>query len=267
MEDDENELLLVDEVTDENEQEAAAPEGDDGDIHIEIEGEEAEDETDLVKHLRGVARDAQRRAAELERGQQSQAVEIGKKPDLWDDCEGDPDKFEAAIIAYNGRVQQAQRAEQATTQATQAQAQTFERARINYTAKALQLGIKDPDANVTKVAADLSPDHAGLIMQYADSPATLMAALAANPAMLSKVAAEPDPMRQVIMLLKMEAKVKVTRRGPPPPEAQTIQRGSASLSKPPVDKKAEKLLDDAAKPGGSMTEYNRYMKAKRAAKA
>jgi len=262
MEDDANELLLDTPLV-EDADAVAAPEGDDGDIHIEIEGEETAEEPDLVKHLRNVARDAQREAAELRKAQQPQALaDPGPKPTL-DDCEWDPDKYEAALLSWNEANRKVEQAKAAQQQATQNQTQQFERARVNYTAKALQLGIKDPDAVVTKVAAALTPEHAGFILQYADNPASLMAALDAHPALLAKIAAEPDPMRQLVMISKMEAKVKVTRKAPPPPEAGTIVSGSAQVAAG-KDKTGDALYAKGLK-SNDMTEYLAHQRALRRA--
>lgn len=262
MEDDANELLLDNPVVEDADAVVAAPEGDDGDIHIEVEGEEIGEEPDLVKHLRTVARDAQRELAEARKSQQPAPVDPGPKPTL-DDCEWDPDKYEAALLAWNETNRKAEQAKQAQQQAAQTQTQQFERARVSYTAKALQLGIKDPDAVVTKVAAALTPEHAGFILQYADNPASLMAALDAHPALLAKIAAEPDPMRQLVMISKMEAKVKVTRKGPPPAEAATIVTGSAQVSAT-KDKTADALFAKGEK-SGDMSEYYAHQRALRKA--
>lgn len=221
--------LTGDDILDEGDDQQQQGAGDD--LVIEIEGEEAGDETDLVKHLRTVARDAQREAAELRRAQQPQTIEVGKKPEMDDvGIEWDPEKYEAALLAYHDRKRQAEQAEQQRGQATQAQTQQFERARVSYFSSAAKMGIKDPEAHVQKVASELTAEHTGFIMQYTDNPAALMAALNANPGLLAKVADEPDPIRQFAMLAKMDGKVTVKRKGPPPPELQTIQRGSASLS-------------------------------------
>lgn len=218
---------------------------------IEIEGEEAPaaEETDLVKHLRSVARDAQREAADLRKAHQPQIVEIGKKPDLWDDCEGDPERFEAALTEYSDRKRRAEDAERAQTQASQSQTQAFEKARMSYGAAALKMGVKDPDGVVQKVADTLSSPVAGFILQYVDNPAALMAALDTRPDLLAKIAAEPDQIRQMVLLTQMGSKVKVvTRKGPPPPEAETIQRGSAAISTN-VEKTLKRLEDEADRTG------------------
>lgn len=263
MEDDDNELLL-DQPLDEGDDAPSDMEtGDDGDIHIEIEGEEgqAEDEG-LPKHLRAEIRERDKRIRELERANQPAAIDPGPKPTL-DDCEWDPDKYEAALLKWNDDTRKAEQAKQATTQATQTQQQEFERIRGKFFTQAATLGLKDPEAAINTVSAALSPQHAGFIMKYAKNPAVLMAALHKNPALLDSVANEPDEMKQLVILAQMEAKVKVTRKGPPPPEAATIQRGSSPLSGS-VDKTLAALEKTAERTGdrSKLIAYRAQLKQK-----
>lgn len=231
-------------------------------VEIEIEGEEIAPEDDLVKHLRAQNRDQAARIAKLERP--AQAIEVGKKPDLWEDCEGDPDKFEAELLAWNQRKQASEQhgnaqQEQATTRNRQ-----FELAQINYKAKAQTLGVKDFDKAEQSVLESLGKEYLGFILQYAEKPVELVAALGKHPALLAKIADEPDPMRRLVMLTKMEAKVTIKRKGPPPPEAETIQRGSAPLAAVSADKKADALLKKAGETG-NIDEYRAYMRSKKKA--
>lgn len=223
--------LTSDDILDENEdqQEQQQDEGDD--LVIEIEGEDGGDEQgELPKHLRAEIRARDKRIRELEQRNQPQPVEVGKKPDLWEDCEGDPDRYDAALLAYHDRKRQAEQAEQQRTQVTQSQTDALNRANIAYRAKAETMGLKNIDQHEQAIAEALSPQHVGFIIQYSEKPAELIAALGSNPRALAQVVAEPDEMRRLAMLVRMEPKVTVKRKGPPPPESQTIQRGSASLS-------------------------------------
>lgn len=262
MEDDNTELLL-DTVADD--QVIEQPPEDE--ISIEIEGEEADAgaaETDAMRHMRAVIRDQGVELAKLKKP--AAPVEIGKKPDLWDDCEGDPERYEAGLIDWHERKRQAEAQIQTEQQQATARNRQFEQSQISYKAKAQAMGIKNFDAAEKVVIDELGSDYVGAIIQYADDAPKLIAALGTHPALLAKISDEPDPMRRLKILFKMEDKVKVTRKAPPPPEADTIVRGSAPLSPQASDKVAEKLLNDAMKPGGSMNAYHRHMKAKRAQK-
>lgn len=247
--------LTGDDILDEgDDQQQQQDEGDD--LVIEIEGEEEpEEQGEVPRKLRALinernkeifARD--KRIRELEQGRQAQPIEVGNKPDLWEDCEGDPDKYDAALLAYHDRKRQAEQAEHQRTQITQSQTDALNRANIAYRAKAETMGIKNIDQHEQAIAEALSPQHVGFIIQYSEKPAELIAALGSNPRALAQVVAEPDEMRRLAMLVRMEPKVTVKRKGPPPPELQTIQRGSASLSAT-ADKKLEALEAKAAKSG------------------
>lgn len=239
---------------------------DTGDIAIEVDGEDiaAEDETPLVKKLRDAARTAQREAAELRKGKQALVTEAGPKPDLWEDCEGDPDKYEARLLQWHESKTAAERAQQQAQQQTQVTAAAFEKSKIDYRTKAQTVGIKGFDDAEAKVIDALGSDYLGAIIQYAPDPHLLVAALGTHQALLDRIVDEPDPIRRLFTLAQMGTKVKVTRKGPPPPEADTIVRGSAQLSTAAADKKADKLLEEAQKTG-DMKPYRDYMRERRKA--
>lgn len=257
-----DELLLTD-VADEggDEDGHAGDQHDDGDVEIEVEGEEQVDETPLQKHLRDQIRIRDRELAELRKGQHRAPVDAGPKPTI-DEFDYDQDKFDEAYDAWAERKRQANEAQTTTQAQTQAAADKFERSRIAYQAKAQVLGVKNFQSAEDRVKDTLGADYLGWIVQYADEPVKLVAALGQNPHLLDSIADEPDPMLRLKKLLRMETKVTVKRKAPPPPEADTIQRGSAPLAAVSADKQAEKLLEKAGRTG-NMTEYNRYMKAQR----
>ena len=100
---------------------------DDGELAIEVEGDdEPEDEPHLAKKLRAEVRERNKRIKELEARLAPKPVDIGKKPDLWEDCEGDPDKFEADLLAWTERKRQAEQADRAQSEQQTTQQQAFE---------------------------------------------------------------------------------------------------------------------------------------------
>ncbi len=233
----------------------------DEDLSLEIEGEEAGEETPVVRQLRQRLRDSERELHEQRKSQMpQQQTEVGAKPDLWDDCEGDAEKFEAAYQAWLGRKRAVEDAQRQARDHEQARNQAFERARGKYQASAGAMKIKGFETAEKAVLDTLGPDFLGAMIQYADEPAKLIGALGNNPLALAKVAAEPDPMLQFKMLLRMETKIVAKRSAPPPPEADTIQRGTASVAKPSADKKLAQLEAQALKTG-DRTAIREYRKA------
>ena len=256
MDDEQNDVLELDTLAD-AEIETPEIDADDGDISIEIEGEEAApDETPLQKNLREEIRKRDKEIAELRKGAAPAAqIVAGKKPDLWEDCEGDPDRYEADLLKWHEANRAVEQQQQAQQQKSQVTAQAFERAQIEYRAKAQTVGIRNFESAEATVKDALGSDYLGAIVQYADDPVKLVAALGTHPALLSKITDEPDPMRRLKMLFQMESKVKITRKAPPAPEADTIVRGSAQLSAASVDKVGDQIYKQCERTGDFSAYY------------
>lgn len=221
---------------------------DDGELAIEVEGDdEPEDEPHLAKKLRAEVRERNKRIKELEARLAPKPVDIGKKPDLWEDCEGDPDKFENDLLAWTERKRQAEQADRAQSEQQTTQQQAFEKQRVAYRAKAQTMGVKDIDGAEQGIIDALGAPYLGAIIQYADDPAKVVAALAAHPRLLAQIADEPDDLRKLKLMFQMESKVTIKRKGAAAPEAGTILKGTANVSG--GDKALEKLEKDAERTG------------------
>lgn len=233
------------------------PEADD--LTIEIEGEVAEDETPLIKQLREQNRDQSRELAEYRKAQQPQIV-VGDRPTL-EEYEWDEDRHSEALLAWAERKRKAENQETEAAQQAQIQNQQWERQVTNYRARAMSLGVKDFDESENRVVAALPQIMQAAIIKYAKAPEKVVLALGKYPERLAKLAQITDPIELVIAVREMEGNLKVTnRKAPPAPEAETIQRGSASLAAG-SDKVAEKLLSEAQR-SGNMDKYRAHMKAK-----
>lgn len=272
IEGDEDELLLTDEVPDEDDQQQVAEsqhEADPEPLELEIEGEEAGDDTPLIKQLRQQVADAKREAADLRRASQpGQKIEVGKRPTI-EDFDWDQEKFDAAYDAWNDRRLQAERHDREATEQQEVKNREFERLRDNHRQRALMLRIPDFDAREKAVVDALgSPELAGIALVLANDSAKLVGAVGANSAALARIEAEPDPIRKLKILKELESKI-VTRKAPPPPEAQTIQRGTASVAQPDPDKKLAQLEKEAERTGDrtKIIAHKREMKLKNQRKA
>lgn len=226
-------------------------EGESEELHLLIEGEEIADDTPLIRKLRDNLRAANGRITELERSRQPERVEVGKKPDLWEDCDGDPDKFEAALTDYHDRRSRASRLEETQTAQQHAQARAQEQRLAKHRQRAAALRIPDFESKEKAVIDALGEGFAGLALGIAEDSAKLVGALGANPIALQKLADEPDPMERIKLLKRMESKIVTNggRKKPPAPEAGTIQRGTAPAAMPSGDKKLEQLRTQAQKTG------------------
>lgn len=264
------ELLL----TDEDQVEGDPPENDDDappanddtaddEFSIELEGEEPpEEETSLVRQLREELRAAQKERAELRKAV-APKIEVGKKPDLWDDCEGDVEQYDAEVAKWNERKRQAEDQERETERAAEVKNQEYQRQFVNYRAKAAQLPVKDFDDAEKQVVSALPELLQSAVVAYADDPAKVVYALAKHPAKLAALAQEPDPIKFVLAMRDLERNLKVVnRKRPPNPEAETVQSGTAHLSG--GDKELQRLEKEAERTG-NRSKLVAYKASKRAA--
>jgi hypothetical protein len=253
-EQDDTELLLDDEVLDDPEQEDAehleadGEQQPDDEIAIEIEGEEQADETPLIKQLRAELRDTKKEASELRKATAPIPIVVGNEPDLWDDCEGDPDRYKTELLAWNARKAKAEQQQHDAERTEQVGAQEFQRSHVAYKAKAELLGVKDFQASEDAVCAALPMPVQNAIVQYMQDPAKLVYALGKHPAKLAEIAAQTDPLRAILMLHDLEKKVVVNRRKPPSPESETIERGTVAIGGA-SDKVLAGLEKEAARTG------------------
>jgi len=229
------------------EQQVAAPEGDDDDVVIELEGDEPEDETPLVKRLRAELRDRERKLAENR--PQEQEIVVGEKPTL-ENCEYDEERFDVAYQEWLDRKAAADRQQQSRQTVEQLRAAEYRDLEIRYRASAAKLPVRQEvfDEADAAVRQALPEAIQVAIAKYMDDPAKVVLALGKHPARLAAIADEPDPVKQLFMIRDLQGAIKVTRRSAPAPEADTIQRGSASMSAS-SDKHLAKLEQEAARTG------------------
>ena len=240
----EDELLLDDPVFDEPEDDQEP----DDDLVLEIEGEDTAEETPLVKQLRERIRDVSRQADDLRKAQPSpQKIDVGAKPTL-ESCEYDGDRFETELLAWNDRKHRSEATEREASERVNRQNAEFERLKIKHATRAATLKIAGFETLERSVTDILGPELTGAALVMANDSVKLIAAVGRNPALLDKLAAEPNPLRKLAMLKDWEHKIVTKTKAPPPPEAETIIRGGAPLSVQ-VDKTLARLEADAAKTG------------------
>lgn len=226
-------------------------------FEIEIEGEDGgQSDTTLVQHLREQLRERDRRLAEVNKP--AQPVEVGEYPSL-ESCEYDEDKHREAVSAYYARKAQADRAEAEQRQATAQGEREGQDLEVRHRAKlsALPVSQEEKDQADATVRAMLPINVQAAIAKYADDSGKVTFALYKNPAKLAAIAAEPDPVRQLLAIKDLEGKIKV-RRKPSAPEAQSIQTGSAPVANKP-DQESAKLFKEAERSG----DWTAYLKRQR----
>lgn len=253
-------MTMIDGEDDDTDLHIEAPEGseDQGEqqetgaeeIGLEIEGEDDAEDTPLVRRLRQEVADAKREAAAHRKAVFAPKRELGPKPTL-EAMDYDEERFETALTKWHEdkRAIEAE-ASQADEQAA-VRNQAFERARVNYQAKAQTMKIANFETAEKNVLDALGAEFLGAIIQYADDPAKLVGAIGNNPSVLSKVAAEQDPLSRFKMLFKVEQKIVVKGKKPPAPEANTILRSTTSVAAKDDDKRETELWKKYEKSGSA----------------
>jgi len=246
-------------------------EAEEEDLTFEVDGygdEEEANDTPTMKRLRDQLREAQRENHRLKTAapQKVEKIEVGKKPDLWDDCEGDSDKYEAALSEWIDRKRKADAVEKEQTEAQEKAQADFARAESNLRVRAEKIGIRDFDKVRETVAERLGPVGAAAfpvlasIPKLGDNMPGLMAVLGRNDKLMAEVAAL-EPYQQIFRLGQLSMGVKEVRRNGPAPERGTIIQGSAAVGAT-GDKHLEALEKKAQKTGN----WDEYFAAKRQAK-
>lgn len=250
VEGEEDDLILDQGMEIEDDDQQVAPDDqqtDDDDVIIEFDGDKEEEEPPLVKKLRAEIRERDRKLAENR--PQEQEIVVGDKPTL-ETCEYDEDRFDAEYQAWLTRKAAAEKQQQTRQTAEQQRASEYRDLEIRYRASAAKLPVR-PEVfdEADRAVREALPEAVQVaIAKYMDDPAKVVLALGKHPVRLAAIADEPDPVKQLFMIRDLQGAIKVTRRSAPAPEADTIQRGSASMSAS-ADKHLAKLEQEAARTG------------------
>lgn len=266
------EIIVEDEATEENIDEAVDIQGDsqDEDEVVVSIGEEApppEEHTqapEWVRELRRTSREDKRRIRELEAKlsgtTENKPVALGKKPTL-EDSEYDADRYEAALGAWYERKRFADDAQARADAEVMTQQKAWQAKLDGYGKAKAELKVKDFD-DAELVAQELfNVTQQGVMLQGAENPALVVYALGKNPKKAKELADIKDPVKFAFAVAKLEKDLKVTNRKAPPPE-RTIQ-GTGRVSGA-VDSTLERLREEAARTG-NMTKVIQYKQQKRSA--
>jgi len=221
---------------------------DDDDIIIEIDGEEPDgrEDTPAIRQLREANRQQARELAELRAKHSPGTVEVGAKPTL-ESCDYDEERFETELTAWHGRKVEADRAQEAQAEQERKNVEHWNGIEAKYRSGAAALKVPGFEAKEQKVVQALPEIVIRAVKQYALEPAKVIAALGANDALLDRLAKEGDAFQQIVNIVRLEGKMKVTRTRQIEPDKPLS--GSASLEVGDDAKKLEKLEKEAARTG------------------
>jgi hypothetical protein len=229
---------------------------------IELEGDEDEEpaaDSAPIRQLREQLKEEKRARAELEQRVAPKPIEVGPEPDLWEDCDGDQDKYKADYRAWLDRSNAADRQTADQSRAQQAQAQENARIHATYQTNAAKLQAQAkiaPEAykaSEDAVVAALPEVVQSIMVKYMPEQAPMLThILGTRPKKLEEIAGITDPLAQAFALYDLAKGIKVVtkRKSPPAPEERVSGSGPISRTDP-AKKLAE--LEKAAEKSGDRT--------------
>lgn len=214
------------------------------------EEEDESEQTPLVQRLRSEIRERDRKLAKLARAPETDddpEPHVSDEPGSIEDFDYDSDRLRAAWqkhkedLTAHAEWKVRQKGKEATREAEQIQ--TVKRVQQ----QAAQLGVKDFDAREARVREALSPIQLKAIVQYADNPAAMIAALGGSQTKLDELSSVSDPARFMMKLQDLQRGLKMGKKKPPEPETR-VHGGNANLAAV-TDKEEERLEREAARTG------------------
>lgn len=273
-EQDEDEAVQENEVTEETEEEEDQEEAetlvvsigedapDEDDLSIE-----KEDDTDTIKQMRKALKDknetskADRKrlkeleAKEDEREAAKDKVEVGDKPKQDDYDYGQTEQYETDLIAWNDRKRNLEDKKQSDKDESKAADERYQKKLSSYNANGAALGVDDFNEVEGRVKEKFSVQQHAIAIHALDKPELFMLAVGKNQKVLDRLSDIKDPVIFAVEIGKIEATLKTTKRKSPQPE--TRLSGTAAMTGS-TDKHMEKLERESEKNGGDRTAIVAY---------
>lgn len=253
------ELILNDPLEDETLTEGEAQEvvAEPAEEDVLLFGDEEEtapkgSDSDLIKHLREVAREKDRHIAELKRNQPAPAV-IGPKPTLAG-CDYDEEQYERQLEGWKDAKRASETAETQRQEQARKGEEEYQADNARYQAKRSALTFKDASEAAELVTGRMTEVQKAVIVMAADNPALVEYAIGTRPGILEQMAGITNPVKLAAAVAKLEGKLKVARKSAPAPE--NVSRGGASMGLK-TDATMERLEREAEK-SGDMTKLFAY---------
>jgi hypothetical protein len=242
---------------------------------ISLEGEEdAADDVDdgqptLVRKLRAEIRDRNRQLRDLERRVQSSAppaiVSAGPEPTL-EGCDHDEARFKSEYATWMRRKVEADAtAENARKTQEQQQAQ-WTRRLATVDAEVSRMRLPEADDAREAFETQLSPLQQAIILSGPDDAkmsGQLRYAIGRNPTVAQRIAKIEDPVKFTLAIAELMHKMKVTKKGAPPPPEKRVRTGTPGRGAGGgVDNQLARLQAEAAKTG-NYTKVTAYHAARK----
>lgn len=224
-----------------------------------------------VKELRKADREKAKRIKELEdqlkvtAAPKPQVKEPGAKPTL-KGLNYDEAKFEAELTNWHDQRAKYKQAQEDIANEEAKRKSVWDSKVETYQQKKKALKIKDFAAVEGHVKSQLSKVQFGMIIDGAENPAIVVAALNANPTQLDRVAKIANPVKFAFAVSKLETQMRVKARKPSTdPERVVRGKRGASVKSGEADRKLNTLREEAARTGNytKVREYKRIQKQKK----
>lgn len=247
--------------TDDNDDPPLAAE-DDGDVLVVFGDDEVESEpeTPTIRRMREALRDKDRRLKEALA--KVPKVEVGEKPDLWDDCDGDPERFEIALDAWKQRKAEAEAAQNVQSATNDTARAEFDSELAEYAQQKTKLARPDFDTAETLVVGKLSPVQQSVVIMAAKNKAAMIYALGKYPDRLDALAEITNPVKLAVAAAELERSLKVQARKKASPPQERMRGGTPNNA--PADQKEAALEKEADRTGDrtKLIAYRREQKQK-----
>jgi hypothetical protein len=235
------------------------------DLVITIEGEDAEEEAadeelgpkgqQALAAARKAAREAASKARSLEaelaeaRAMSAPKDAVIERPTL-EACGFDPDLLEKKLEVY--LVAQSEvKAKAAAREAEMKAADDDYQARLaKYATEKKAIKVDDFDGLEDAVRGALTKEQQSVMVRNVENLAHVIAALGKSKKALAELTAEKDIDRFAYRLAKLEGKITVTTKAPPPPETKLRGGGGIAVAQVSMEK-----LKERAESSGDYTEY------------
>ena len=268
---------LGDDLIDADAPEAEALEVDEAELAITIEGEEPEADPDAeieaelgdrgkraLQAARKAAKDAaaELRAIKAERDAARiiPADEPAPERPTIEGCNYNTEIYDQKLRDYFTAETKAEAKKQERLAEVKAADEDYQTRLGGYVAGKTALRAADMDTAESVVRSKLTVEQQNVLIRNSDNPAQVVLALGRSKKALDDLASVKDIDRFAYSLAKLEGKITVTTKSPPPPESKL--RGGVSTS-PMNASNLDKLRQQAEKTG----DYTAYLAAKRAIKA
>lgn len=197
-------------------------------------------------------------------------IVVGDEPTFEGEGEYDPEKYKAALLAWNKRKSDADAQERTRTEARSTEEKAW-RTRVDAVeGAAAKLKVRDPEGALLAFEGSFSVLQRGIIMGAPEDAATSAAlryALGMNPARAKALAAIADPIKFAMKLNDEIREMKVNTRKPAPVPERRISGNVAGAAA--VDNTLNRLREEAAKTGNhsKVIAYKNDQRKKAAARA